>query len=114
MNLTEDSVWTTVHGNKIKFKDMSDEHLVNLFWFLHPELVDVGSNLFLFISSLIKKRGLTKEFICDAPYEYLNEKGEKVIWSLYEGRLINCKGLFNFEVERIKQRNKEYINLFIE
>lgn len=77
--LNENTVWRTMDGRKIKFKDLTDAHLANIIDFIVRSRG--RDDVSRYLETLAVKRGLKVEFLERAQIPYKNKKDKWEIWS---------------------------------
>lgn len=74
----KENTWTTAYGDVIKFKDLTDNHLINLVY--HCEKYRHCSGLTPWLMLLVKSRGLTQVDLDRAQIPHTRD-GKKMMWN---------------------------------
>lgn len=91
MRFSQDTMWTTYEGRKLRVLDMEDPHLVNLIYFLvfykdHP-----ARELIWTIMEEIRDRGISNGYLMGGPYPHVDQQGNLVIWDFTKHRPVLYK-----------------------
>lgn len=78
--ITENDIWQTHFGDRIKLKDLSDTHLANVIDYV-SKIRSYNTELISVLKQIQKDRGLKDEFINRSQIPYKNPNGK---WEIFD------------------------------